>query len=369
MQVVCEQKDLLLALNVASKAISTNNTLPILNNILLRAEGQKLYFASTNLEIAITYWINTEIKNEGTITIPAKLLTSYISLLSEEKVTIAIDEGSTIKITSPNSKTKINGLASDEFPTIPTVEKKHSFEIEGKVFREAIEHVAFAAAAISTRPVLSGVLFQISEDDMRIVATDSYRLAEKKIKLDKPIDGKVKIIIPAKTIHELGKLISDFEGEKVTVILSDNQVLFKLGTVELVSRIIDGTFPDYQQIIPKNATTTAAVKRIDLIQAIRRVSLFAKENNNNNIKVGFSADQKLSITTDMTQIGVEEAEVTAKIEGEDNRIALNAAFVLDVLNALSVEEVTISMESKLSPATIRVKESDDYLHVVMPLRL
>lgn len=368
MRVICEQKDLLSALHIAGKAVSGNNTLPILGNILLKAEGQKLYFAATNLEIAITYWLSTEVKNEGSITIPAKLLTSYVSLLPGGLVEMAIDEGNSISLKSGSSKTKIKGISSEEFPVIPVVEREYTIEVSGKELRQAIEQVVFAAATVSTRPVLSGVFFRAAGDELRLAATDSYRLAERKVKLAKPIEGELKIIVPARTVQELARLISD-EHEIVTIITSPTQILAKIGNIELTSRVIDGQFPDYQQIIPKSHKTKVATKISDLTQAIRRVALFAKENNNNNIKFSFTAGGNIGLTTDITQIGVEEAEIPGTTEGEENRVALNADFVLDVLSVLGTEEAEMLIESKLAPVVIMPKGKTEYTHIIMPLKI
>lgn len=363
------REDFLHGLNIASRAVSTNNTLPILANILLRAEGAKLYFEATNLEIAIRYFLQTDVSNEGSITIPAKLFQSYISLLNDDEIQIHVAEGNTIHVVSKDSKTQIKGLSSRDFPQIPTVERKYEITLPTKKLSEAISEVVFAAATSSARPILSGVYMYGSGNILKLVATDSYRLAEKTIQLEKEISGEIRSIIPARTMLELGRLLGEAALESVTVIISDNQILFKFGNIELTSRLIDGQFPNYAQVIPQGAKSQVMLEKLALAQTIKRISLFAKENNN-NIKLHIDpAAQKLRITTDVTQIGTEEVELDAKVEGEENRIALNSEYVLDLLNALPGGEVKIGMDNKLSPALVRHEKVEDYLHIVMPLKL
>ena len=369
MKFISSREDFLKGLSIASHAISTNNTLPILANILLRAEGNKLYFESTNLEISIRYFVQTDIANEGKITIPAKLFHNYVSLLKDDEVEINVSEGNTINIKSSDSKTQIKGLSAHDFPPTPQVDRKFEIQIPTKKLSEAISEVTFAAASSSARPILSGVFLHGNENTLKLVATDSYRLAEKTITLEKPLDGEVRIIIPARTMTELGRLIGDATNDDVTIIVSDNQILFKLGNIDLTSRLIDGQFPNYSQIIPKESRSKISIEKSDLMQAIKRVSLFAKENNN-NIKLFFDPEnQKLKITTDATQIGTEEAELTASVSGEENKIALNSEYLLDLLNAFPQGNIIIGIDNKLAPSLITHEKLDDYLHIIMPLKL
>ena len=363
------REDFLHGLNIASRAVSTNNTLPILANILLRAEGSKLYFEATNLEIAIRFFLQTDISNEGSITIPAKLFQSYVSLLNDDEIQVNVSEGNTINVSSKNSKTQIKGLASRDFPQIPTVERKAEINIPTKKLSEGISKVVFAAATSSARPILSGVYIYGSGNQLKLVATDSYRLAEKTISLEKELDTEVKAIIPARTLMEVGRLLGEGAAESVTLIVSDNQILFKIGTIELTSRLIEGQFPNYAQVIPQGAKSHVFIEKSELAQSMKRISLFAKENNN-NVKLHLDSEaQKLRITTDATQIGTEEVELDAKIEGEENRIALNSEYLLDLLNSLPQGVIDIAVDNKLAPSLVKHEKVEDYLHIIMPLKL
>lgn len=369
MKFSAHREEFLKGLNIASRAVSANNTLPVLSNILLRSEGNKLYFESTNLEIAIRYFIQTEIINEGTITIPARLFLSYISLLKDDEINVHISERNTVNIDSKDSKTQIKGLPAEDFPQIPSVSRLFEISLDAKVLSEGISEVVFAAANTSARPILSGVFLNAQEKTLKMVSTDSYRLSEKKLNLEKAIEGEMQAIVPARTMLELSRLIGEVEAETVTLIVSDKQILFKIGNIELSSRLIDGQFPNYEQVIPKSESSTVFIEKSDLLQSIKRVSLFAKENNN-NIKLEIKpSNQKLLITTEATQIGSEESAIDAKIEGAENKIALNSEYILDLLNALPSGEIKISVDNKLSPSLFRHKDIDDFIHIIMPLKI
>ncbi|PCI24885.1 DNA polymerase III subunit beta [Candidatus Peregrinibacteria bacterium] len=356
-------------LNLTSRAVSTNNTLPILANILLHSEGNKLYFQSTNLEISIRYFIQTDIQNEGKITIPARLFQNYVNLLHDDEISIHVANGDTINVISNNSKTQIKGIPAQDFPQTPTVERQFELEVPAKKLAEGITQVVFSAATGNARPILSGVFLRGQKNELKLVATNSYRLSEKKITLEKPLDTELQAIVPARTMQELGRIIADSSEKIVTIIVSDNQILFKVGNVELTSRLIDGMFPNYEQLIPKNAKSNAKVEKSSILQDVKRVNLFARENNN-NIKVKFNPEEsKIHITTEATQIGTEEANILANIEGEENEISLNSEFFLDILNALPAGELHLSVTDKFAPILIKHKDMSDYLHIIMPLRI
>jgi DNA polymerase-3 subunit beta len=368
MKLFCLQKDLEEALNIVNKAISSNNTLPVLNNILVKAEGKKLYFSATNLEIAISYNMDADVRSEGAITVPAKLITSYVSFLTDEKVELSVGDGMSLLIHSSTSTTKIKGISPDEFPLIPKVESEYSFSVATGDLDVAIAETVFAASTNVSRPVLSGVYFEASGNEMKMVATDSYRLAEKKLTLGKKIEGKFSCIVPAKTIAELGKITNRAEAKEVSIDISKNQILFKIGSVELVSRLIEGKFPEYERIIPKEGKTKVEVSVEDLSIVLKRVSLFAKENNN-SVRLSATNDGKLLVSTDETKVGEEKAEVVIKMDGENNKISLNSQYMLDVLTYVTDEKIILEISDKLSPAVIKPIKREDYVYIIMPLKV
>ncbi len=367
MKVTIPQSELLESLKTVSRAVSGQNTLPVLGNILLRAEGKKLYFAATNLEISISTAIEADIKNEGAITVPAKVLTSYTSLLGKgDDIELKVSDGTTLEISSESSKTKIKGISADEFPQISRVDSGAKLEMPGEDFRSAVHQVAFAAQENASRPILSGVYFATRKSDLRIAATDSYRLSEKVIALGAEAQ-EITCTIPVRAIFEADRLVGS--AEKIQITISENQVMFSIGGTELVSRLIEGAFPDYTQIIPQSYKTTATIERAALELAVRRVSIFAKENNQ-HMKLEFLSDGTLTVSTDSTQIGEEKTTIPCTIDGTTNVIALNADYVLDVLSALSGEEkVKIELEGKINPAVFKREKASDFVHLIMPLKV
>lgn len=368
MKIFCSQKDLDFALNIVNKAISPNNTLPVLNNILLKAEGKNLYFSSTNLEIAINCSIKADVRSEGKITIPAKLITNYISLLKDEKVELNVLDGLTLSINSSTSNTKIKCISADEFPLIPKIEKGQELRIKTKQLQKSLTETVFAASTNMSRPVLSGILLYTNGKTLKMVATDSYRLAEKTITLQKEPKEDISCIIPAKTLTELIKIISKTEEEEVLVNVSKNQVLFSIGGIELISRLIEGKFPDYKKIIPRENKTRLEVSVEDLSLVLKRVNLFAKENNN-SVKLSATNDGKLLVTSEETKIGEEKAEVLVKIEGENNKVSLNSQYLLDVLTYTSDDKVALYINDKGAPAVAKPLKEEDYVYIIMPLKV
>ena len=367
MRLTCSQKDLSSALAITNKAVDLNNTLPVLNNVLLKAEGKKLYFTATNLEVAITYWIETDVKNEGKITIPSKLLTSYINYLKDETIDIAASEDNKITIKTSDSNTTIKGISSEEFPPIPSIEKELGLKIKVGEFKKGIQQVVFAAAFNTTRPVLAGVYFVTEKNQLKMVTTDSYRLAEKTLSTIET-SGDISCIIPAKTILELGYILDSFkDDEEVSITISKNQVLFTVGAVKLISRLIEGQFPNYKQIIPTSSKTKLEFDIGHLSLALKRINIFAKENNNKIIlKV---IGDKVLITTDTTQFGAGEITLNTKVNGSDAEIALNSQFLLDVLGNIGGSDVMIEIGEKVTPIIVRLKDKTDYTHIIMPLKI
>ena len=366
MRLSCSQKDLLSALTTTNKAVDVNNTLPVLNNVLLKAEGKKLYFTSTNLEVAISYTIETEVKNEGEITIPSKLFTNYINYLKDEKVEIVAEEGD-VRIETSDSKTRIKGIPASEFPPIPTVEKEGGMTVKVKDLNKAIEQVVFAAALNTTRPILSGVFFQVEKDELKMVSTDSYRLSEKVLK-PSTVSGSISCIVPAKTILELGSILDGLKQDSdVEVVISKNQIQFSVGPVQLISRLIEGQFPNYEQIIPKASKTKIEFEVSAISLVLKRINIFAKENNNKIIlRV---ADGKVTVTTESTQYGEGEISLSTGIEGDNNEIALNSQFLLDALGNIGADKVVLEIGEKTTPVILKPKDGAGYTHIIMPLKI
>lgn len=365
MHVSCSQKDLSMALTIVSKAVDVNNTLPVLNNVLLKAEDKKLHFTATNLEVVITYNIDAEVKNEGEITLPAKLLSNYVNYLKDDKIDLLV-EGQDVQLKTSDSKIRIKGIPSSDFPPIPLVEKEGELTLAVKDLKKALNQVVFAATLNTTRPILGGVYFSVQDTQLKIVSTDSYRLSEKKISFLSS-GGVVDCIVPAKTILELTSVLDGLMIEKLDVVTSKNQIMFSAGSFKLVSRLIEGQFPNYEQIIPKSSKTQLEFEANTLALVLKRINIFAKENNNKIIFRVLAGE--VVVTTESTQYGEGEITVKGGIKGEDNEIALNSQFLLEALNHSGGDKVILEIGEKISPVILRLKDDEAFLHIIMPLKI
>lgn len=362
----CAQIDLSSALNIVSKAINNNNTLPVLNNVLIEAKDNHLYFSATNLEIAIKTSIKATVKTEGAITIPAKLLTSYIQLLDKQNIVISTTRDYSLELTADHDFTKIKGIKAEDFPLIPEITPDLTVEVTSELLLGLLSSVSFAASIQSTKPVLSGVYFKFSGKNLILAATDSYRLAENKIELKSEFPEN-SFILPVRTAIELIKILEIDPKAPVIIKIAKNQIEFHVKEIVLISRLIEGVFPDYQKIIPREEKSKIFISSSVLSQAIRKISLFARENNN-NMKLTLDNDS-LTISTDETKVGEGEIVIPVKKEGELNQIAVNSAFLLDVLNNYPTKEVELIINEKLSPLVIKKTKSQDYVYIIMPLKV
>src|SRR3990167_9071305 len=276
MKAVCTKKNLNKGLQTTSRIIGSGNTLPILNNILFKTDEGRLKLSSTNLEMAINTWVGGKIEEEGEITVPARLVNDYVNNLIADKVTIS-SKNHTLFLEAEKANTHIKGLSPEEFPLIPQVKEASFAKIDGKSLHEAIREITFAAAFSETQPEISGVFLSFEGKNLTLAATDRYRLAERKTTLVSEVASARQVIVPARTMNEVGRIVGD---GVVEIYLTEGQICFKTMDTELVSRLIEGQYPDYKQIIPKNFSTEAEVEKDQLIQSLKAASLFASENNN-----------------------------------------------------------------------------------------
>jgi DNA polymerase III subunit beta len=367
MKLNCLQSDLTTALSIVNRAVSPNNTLPVLNNILLKAEGKKLFLSATNLEIAINASIDADVKNEGALTVPAKVLTGYVSLLRDEKVDLSVVNGTTLEVETTGSDTKMKGISSDEFPLLPKLDKPDSFKLPCKSLGKMIEDTVFSASTNISRPVLTGLFWKIAGKTMKLAATDSYRLSEKTVELEKDLGLDLSFILPSKTAHELAKVLSLTNQGEIEVKVTKNQIKFKVDGIELMSRLIEGNYPDYQKILPKESKTSARLKTEDMVLGLKKVSVIVKENNN-NVKVSIE-DGKVLISSDETQVGQGTVELPAETEGEKLVAALNVQYLLDVLSHIGDNQVNFGLNDGLSPVKVVPVKASGALHIIMPLKV
>lgn len=367
MQLSCTQSDLARALSIVNRAVQPNNTLPVLNNILLRAEKGQLFLSATNLEISISALIPAPCDQEGAITLPAKTITSYVGLLGEQNLNFSLDGENTLRIQGQGSQTMIKGLSAEEFPLPPDVADSQRLELPTGELREALDLVTFAASTNISRPILTGIVFDFSENKLTLASTDSYRLAEHEVDLGVPVENSSRFIIPARTAQELSKILASTNKDSFGVLVAKGQVRFEVDEIVLMSRLIEGSYPDYKKILPEQSATKMVVPREELLMALKRVSVIVKDHSN-NVRLSVEPD-KLRMYTEETQVGQGEAVLNYPASGEHVEVALNVQYLMDVLAHLKGDEVELGLNDKLSPVKVVPVKSGGYTHIIMPLKL
>jgi DNA polymerase III subunit beta len=372
------QENLKQGLFTVSHIATKNINLPILNNILIEAKDGKIKLVATNLEIGITNIIRGKIEEEGSFTVDSKVLYDYINLLPNKKIDIRLEEGE-LTVKSDNYNTKIKGQSAEEFPLIPAVDKASYCGIVAEDFKKALAQTIFSASNNDARMELAGVLFVFRDKELIIAATDSYRLAEKKLAIKKSDPEQVderRIIIPAKTLQELLRIISSSSGEdlagedawEIKIYVSDNQVMFSYGSLELVSRLIEGHYPDYEQIIPSSSKTKCVVEKQDLVRAVKAASIFSKSGINDvNLDIP-SGKNKAVISSASGQTGENISEIDANTDGVDNGVVMNYRYFLDGINAINTDRVLIQVIDSNTPCLLKPEKGDDYLYIIMPIK-
>lgn len=353
------------ALSVCGRVVSTRGSLEILSNLMLSTENGRMKISATNLEVGINYWIGGKIEKEGDITIPARLFTDVVNSIISEKIEITVDELD-VHIKSENDKLTIKGLPAEDFPIIPTIKDEETFSIEANELKDALNLVNFAAAIDESRPVLSGIYFQIEEDKLTLAATDSYRLAEKVLKLAKKTSKKYEVIVPAKTMIELARVLSDISGE-IKIFITDNQILFAAKDLEFTSRLIEGQFPNYKQIIPEENETKATIPSNEFVGVLKVASLFARESAN-SVNLYFKTKGEIEVKAVSAQVGESNSVIKTEVTGKDGEIAFNAKYIIDALSNIKENKVTFEISGKLNPGTLKPDGSKDYTYIIMPLR-
>jgi len=373
MKLSCLQENLNHGLNIVGRAVATRTTLPVTNNVLITTDQSRLKLAATNLEMAISCWIGAKIEEEGSITIPARLLTEFVNSLPNDKVDINLTEQTkTLELKCARFEARISGVDAKDFPPIPKVEDGINTKVEVDALRQGISQVVFAAASDESRPVLTGVDAQFEGDVLTLAAADGFRLAVYKLPIASPVSEKIEVIIPARTLGELNRLMVDQE-EPVDITINPNksQAIFRLKNIELVSQLVQGSFPNYGQLIPQSSNTKAIVNIADFLRATKTASIFARDGSG-IVRLVITpgetpAPGKIVISARSEELGDDVGEIDAMIEGEETRIAFNGKYLTDVLSILNEDQVALETTNPSSPGVIRPVGSDNYIHVVMPM--
>ena len=361
MIITVNKNNFLKSLQVAEKIISRNLNLPILNNILLKTDKGRLKISSTNLEIGINYWIGSKIKEEGEIAVPAKIITDFIQNIQDEKVTLATKKN-TLLINSDNYKTQILGFETKEFPIIPEIKEKPVMKIFSAVLKNALLSVVDSTAISETRPELTGVYVQLHNSGIDFAATDGFRLSEKRIPFENLKTAS--FIIPRTTIFEVIRIISDLD-EDIHVSLSSNQILFSGNDFHIVSRLIDGQYPDYKKIIPDKFISKALFNKDDFQKQIRLSSIFS--SNIFDIKLSVQNDKTVTLAKNQDRGEINSA-ISSILKNEPFEVSMNYHYLLDGLKIINSDKVVLEFTGNGSPLVIKPEEGKDLIYLIMPLR-
>jgi len=373
MKLSCLQENLNKGLTIVGRAVAARSTLPITQNILLSAEKSHLKLAATNLEMATTCWVGAKVEEKGSITVPARLLIDFVSSLPNDTIEINLPAASHIlELKSGHFQARINGIDAADFPPIPEIKDGTTTTIEAASLREGITQVVFAAAAEESRPVLTGINTEFDGDQLNLVAADGFRLAVHKTTVGSPVGEKTTVIIPARTLNELNRLLAEQEEPvEVTLNQQKSQVLFRLKDAEIVSQLLQGSFPNYSQVIPQNYTTRAVIDINEFLRVTKISSVFARDASGIvRLVISPGAELtpgKVTVSAQAEEVGDNVGEVDALIDGEEAKIAFNVKYLSDVLSVLRQDQVALEVTTPSSPGTIRPIGVDNYVHVIMPM--
>jgi DNA polymerase-3 subunit beta len=372
----CLQENLQRALAQVSRAVATKTTMPILGNVLIAAADGRVKISATNLEIGITSWIEAGVVDEGALTVDARLLAEFVNTLpAGQNVNLHVDRGKlSLQVQCGRDKAGINGLDPDDFPSFPTVDGDAVVaEVDPRQLKEMIGQVEFAAAADDSRPVLAGVLARFDDATLTLAAADGFRLAVRSGPLLAPAPANLDVIVPARAMRELARIIGDrTEPLRLAITPNRSQMLVRVDDTEFLSRLIDGAFPDYRQIVPREFGTTLDVGRDGMLNAVRRAGYFARDNND-VVRLDVRSGEEefmpgtLEVSANAAERGSSQSFVDASITGPEMQIAFNARYLADVLGVLKTPTVMLGMNGPNQAGVVRAAGSEEYTHVIMPM--
>ncbi len=375
MKVSCLQENLSKGLSIVGRAVSPRSTLPVLGNVLLATDAGRLKLSATNLEVGINCWIGAKVEEEGAITVPARTFVDLVNAFPPEQVDMElIVRTQTLNLRAGRSEANVKGIDAQEFPIVPVPTDEAGISIEADVLRTAVNQVAFAAATDDSRPILTGVLAKFEGAQLTMAAADGFRLSVRTIPLPQPVSDPFSIIIPARALTELGRISGEQKDPiTITVTPTRNQVIFQLTDIVLVSQLIDGNFPDYRQIIPRDRTTHTVVDTAAFLKACKTALIFARDAAH-IIRVHVKPGSELTpghivVSATSAETGDDVSEFDASIEGEEIEIAFNVKYMIDLLSVVGTPQIALDTTTSSSPGVIRPIGDVDYTHVIMPMHL
>lgn len=361
---ICEKQKLLDAILITQKAITGKSTMPLLEGIYLNAEKEGVTLIGSDMDISIQTKIEADVLEEGKVVIDSKIFGEIIRKLPNSEVKIEILQNDTVQITCEKSVFNVVYMNADDYPSLPEVDSNNSLDFPQNILKNMIKGTSFAIAQDEARPILQGILFQIKEKQLHLVALDGYRLAIRTEYVDN--DSDMEVVIPGKTLNEVSKILEDSD-EQVSINFTANHILFNLGNTKIISRLLEGNFVNYKSLLPQEHKILVSVNKQQLQNGIERASLMAKEGNSYLIKLDIKNDT--IVITSNSQLGKVREEVSVELQGDEIEIAFNSRYLLDVLKNLEDDTIYMEMTSSVSPCVIRSEKSNNYKYLVLPVRI
>lgn len=376
MKFIIQRDRLVQSVQDVMKAVTSRTTIPILTGIKLVATNEGVTLTGSDSDISIESFIPiveedmeyVEVKETGAIVLPAKFFSEIVKKLPTDSVEIQVDDSLLVVIKSGKSEFKLNGLSADEYPQLPQVNEEKVFKLPADLLKSLIKQTVFSVSTSETRPILTGVNWKISQNELICVATDSHRLSQRKALIDSVLDQPYNVVIPGKSLNELNKILDD-TNEDIEIVITDNQILFKAKHLLLFSRLLEGNYPDTTRLIPTESKTMFTISTKELLHSIDRASLIARDNRNNVVKLSTLNNNELEISSHTPEIGnVSEEVQTENFTGEELKISFSAKFMMDALKAIEATEVVIQFSGAMRPFVIRPVNDDSILQLIVPVR-
>jgi len=374
MKVSVSQQQLAQGLGIVSRAVSPRSTLPVLSNVLLATDEGRLRLSATNLELGITCWIGAQIQDEGSLTVPARLLTDLVSTLPNDTIHLAVNLSTcSLSVHCASSSTDIKGIDAQEFPPMPATDLAEGVQIKVADFKEMIQQVAFSASSEEARPVLQGVQTNVSGSEVSMAATDGFRISVRRVTLEEPVSKPMSMIIPARALNELARIAGDGENMLTMIVPTGRgQVVFRLDSIELVSQLIDGNFPDYKVIMPRSFKSHTILSTAALLKACRQAEIIARNGNNVvrlNLQPMSDKPGQVEVSAQSEETGSNETKIDANIEGPALVVAFNVRYLREVLEVIKTPNLALETNDHKSPARVQPVGDEAFQHVIMPMHL
>ena len=374
MKVSCLQDNLAKGLSIVGRAVSTRSTLPVLANVLIATDNGRLKLSATNLEIVITCWVGAKVQEEGAITIPARTLTDLVNALPQDQVDLTLNETTqTVHVSCLRTQANIKGIDAQEFPLVPDPDKENQIRLEADVLKQMINQVSFAAASDDARPTLTGVSTTFEGSQVLMAATDGFRLSLRSAHIPGFVEEPFSVIIPARALTDVARVIDDdLEAVYISLPKGRNQIIFDMDNVVLVSQLIDGTFPDYQPIVPTSKNTRTIVNTAEFRKACKTADIFARESSN-TARISVEPGEGMSpafatVVATSVETGDNEAQIEASVDGQPIEIAFNVKYMTEVLNVVDTPQVALETTSAMEPGVVKPVGDNDFVHIIMPMQ-